>query len=257
MAPIQPETIDIQRIEDTTGHRFSRPQLLAQALTHASTTDSRLDSNERLEFLGDAILGSVVCELIFDRFPDLLEGEMTKIKSAVVSRRACAIVAQNLGLDQALVLGKGMHTANGLPSSLAACALEAFIAALHIDAGPEAAKRFIIEHMGPMVDELAESEHHDNYKSLLQQHAQQLCGDTPTYRVLDEKGPDHAKCFKVAVEINGHWHESAWAASKKQAEQLAAENALVALGVIERGPQQDDPICDNFAADEEDQDELS
>lgn len=239
MASIEPESSDIERIERATGHTFRDRRLLLQALTHASTTDSRLDSNERLEFLGDAILGGVVCELIFDRFPDLLEGEMTKIKSAVVSRRVCAGIAQKLGLDQSLVLGKGMQTPNGLPSSLAACALEAVIAALHIDAGPEIAKRFIIDHMGPLIDELAESDHHDNYKSLLQQHAQQLCGDTPTYRVLDEKGPDHAKCFKVAVEINGQWHESAWGASKKQAEQLAAENALVALGVLKRSSDED------------------
>lgn len=219
-------------IENAIGYRFQRCELLEQALRHASIADNRGDSNERLEFLGDAVLGLVVCELIFLRFPDLLEGEMTKIKSAVVSRRICAEIARSLGLDERLTLGKGMQGQHQLPQSLAAAVLEAVIAAIYLDGGYEPAAEFVRRTVSDRVEEAYRSGHQQNFKSLLQQHAQQTLSSPPVYRVLDEKGPDHAKCFKVAVEVGGRRYESAWGASKKQAEQQAALNALQALGVI-------------------------
>ena len=105
----------VQIIERITGHGFSDPELVLRALTHSSVVDQRLDSNERLEFLGDAVLGMLVCARIFERFPDLLEGEMTKIKSAAVSRVACAEIASALGLDAAAALGKGMKSQGPIP----------------------------------------------------------------------------------------------------------------------------------------------
>ncbi len=222
-------------VEQAIGYRFTRAELLELALRHASIAEVRSQSNERLEFLGDAVLGMVVCEMIYQRFPELLEGEMTKIKSAVVSRRVCADIARDLGLDERLTLGKGMQGHHQLPQSLAAAVLESIIAAIYLDGGYAAATNFINTQFKRMIEEAYSSGHQQNFKSLLQQHAQQSMSLPPVYRILDEKGPDHAKCFKVAVEVAGRRFESAWGPNKKQAEQQAALNALQALGVITEG----------------------
>lgn len=222
-----------RQAEQILGHEFADKGLLQQALVHASRSDSRLESNERLEFLGDAVLGLLTCELIYEMYPDILEGEMTKIKSTAVSRDTCAAIAAELGLDELLVLGKGM-LGHELPSSLGAAVLEAVIAALYLDAGYGAAREFVRPLIRPWVERAWRSGHQQNFKSLLQQHAQQHLPEQPTYRILDEKGPDHAKCFKVAVQLGHERFEAAWGQSKKQAEQEAARLALVALGVLAR-----------------------
>jgi ribonuclease-3 len=224
-----PEELDA--LQGRLGHRFADVSLLLRALTHASVTDNRKDSNERLEFLGDAVLGLVCCELIYTLYPDFLEGEMTKIKSTVVSRQTCAAIARELELDKNLTLGKGMLGYRALPQSLAAATLESVIAAIYFDAGLEAARRFLEPLLRPLVLRAADSGHQENFKSVLQQHSQQKFGRSPMYHVLDEKGPDHAKCFEVAVEIDGRRFPSCWGPSKKQAEQQAALNALGVLGV--------------------------
>lgn len=215
------------------GHEFQDTDLLRLALTHASLADSRLQSNERLEFLGDAVLGMVVCRHLYDNYGDLMEGDMTKIKSNVVSRRTCADVARELELDELIRLGKGMTNSQHLPHSVLAAVYESLVGALFIDGGLEAAERFILEAMEPRIEEAYESGHHSNFKSVLQQAGQQTLGMSPQYVVLDEKGPDHAKCFEVCVALGNRRFESSWGASKKQAEQQAALNALVALGLAE------------------------
>lgn len=215
------------------GYKFKDDKVLCEALTHASSAGDRLESNERLEFLGDAILGYVVSEYLFETFPDYLEGELTKIKSAVVSRRACAKVSKQLDLASMLNLGKGMSNRPGLPSSVAAAVLESMIAAIYLDGGMRPARRFILKHMKPLIAAAARSTHQENFKSALQHYAQKHLPQNPTYVLLDEKGPDHSKAFEVCVEIDGRRFESAWANSKKQAEQAAALNALDALGLVE------------------------
>jgi ribonuclease-3 len=220
------------RAEGIIGHQFSDAALLALAFKHASTAESPLASNERLEFLGDAVLGLVVCDMVFRRYPALREGEMTKIKSHVVSRETCAAISKRLGLDQLLVLGKGMQGGVSLPPSLPAAALEAAIGALYLDAGPEKAAAFIRPLVSDLVDKAAQSGHQQNFKSVLQQHAQQSLGATPQYRILDEQGPDHSKCFKICVEIAGRRYEPCWGQTKKKAEQEAALAALRELGVV-------------------------
>lgn len=221
----------LERAADILGYSFQDETLLAHALTHSSYADHRLKSNERMEFLGDAILGYVVCERLFSRFPDLLEGEMTKIKSAVVSRKACAQISRRIRLADMLNLGKGMAGRAALPSSVAAAVLESIIAAIYLDGGMASAQAFIIKHFEPMIDRAAQSSHQHNFKSALQQYAQQRLPGNPLYILLDEKGPDHAKCFHVCVEIAGTRYEGAWAQSKKEAEQQAALLALKQLGV--------------------------
>jgi ribonuclease-3 len=224
-----------EAVESKVGYRFTDRALLERSLTHASIADRRTDSNERLEFLGDSVLGLVACELIFRDYPDLLEGEMTKIKSTVVSRQTCATISKDLGLDQVLSLGRGMQWHQTLPQSLSAAVLEAIIAAVYLDGGMEAARQFLEPILRPLVDRAYDCGHQENFKSVLQQHAQQHMEDTPIYVVLDEKGPDHAKCFEVAVEIGPRRFASSWGQSKKQAEQQAALNALHELGLAVSG----------------------
>ena len=220
-----------QDIADALGYRFNDEALLSEALTHASSADHRLESNERMEFLGDAVLSYVVCAYLYRTFPDLLEGQMTKIKSAVVSRRQCAVISGQLDLVSQLTMGKGMTRRPAVPESVAAAAYEAIIAAIYLDGGMEAAASFILAHMRPVIDEMADSSHQHNFKSVLQQYAQKQLPGNPTYPVLDEKGPDHAKCFEICAEVAGRRFPSAWARSKKQAEQEAALRALQALNL--------------------------
>jgi ribonuclease-3 len=226
----------LAQAEEVVGHPFRDRGLLAQALLHASEAETRLASNERLEFLGDAVLGLVVCDHLFRRHPDLLEGELTKIKSSVVSRRLCAEVALEAGLTPLLRLGKGMAGQSLLPTSLAAAVFEALIGAIYLDAGMEAAREFILRHVGERIEQAARLGHQHNFKSVLQQSLQQGGGSTPSYLVLDEKGPDHAKCFEIAVEANGRRFSPCWGASKKEAEQQAALQALLELGIAAVGP---------------------
>ncbi|MCH2137350.1 MAG: ribonuclease III [Phycisphaerales bacterium] len=228
------DTDRLDRAEALLGFKFEDRDLLTQALTHASATEERLESNERLEFLGDAVLGLVICEYVYRNFPDVLEGEMTKIKSTVVSRRSCSEVADRLELSSLLELGKGMMSRSSTPSSVGAAVFESLIGAAFLEGGLEAARAFILQELRQKVHVAEESGHHQNFKSVLQQHAQQVGGHSPVYTVLDEQGPDHAKCFEVGVEINGRSFRPCWGSSKKEAEQDAALEALIELGCAVR-----------------------
>jgi ribonuclease-3 len=219
----------LDECQEAIGYRFQNPSLLRGALTHASGADTRLSSNERLEFLGDSVLGLVTCEQLFHLFPEYQEGELTKIKSVVVSRRTCARMSRKLNLGDYLFLGKGMHLHTSVPSSLLADVFESLVAAIYLDGGLEAARTFILRYLGPEIEEVAGGEHGGNYKSVLQQVAQRMSNSTPQYHLLDEKGPDHSKCFKVAAVIGRHRHAPAWGRNKKEAEQKAALNALAEI----------------------------
>lgn len=223
-----------QQIEQIIGYKFTNKQLLAKAFTHSSAVDNRILSNERLEFLGDAVLALVVCQALFERFPGYLEGDLTKVKSMLVSRGICARLAKQLGLLKFLKIGKGMISTRALSGSIAAGVLETVIASIYLDGGLEAARSFILRIFGPTIEQ-ADAEHaQGNYKSLLQQYAQEQFNVTPTYVLLDEKGPDHNKCFELAVSIASQHYPSAWGSNKKEAEQKAAYNALIELGILER-----------------------
>jgi ribonuclease-3 len=220
------ETDILDECQRTIGYQFRQPELLRAALTHASGADTRLASNERLEFLGDAVLGLVTCEQLFLRFPDYQEGDLTKIKSVVVSRRTCARISRLLHLGDFLFLGKGMHAHSAVPANLLADVYESLVAAIYLDGGLDVAKTFILRHLQPEIEQVAEGAHGGNFKSLLQQVAQREFGATPQYHLLDEKGPDHSKCFKIAAVIGRHTYAAAWGRNKKEAEQKAAMNAL-------------------------------
>ena len=217
---------NLQGCMEALGYQFKQIELLRGALTHASGADTRLSSNERLEFLGDAVLGLVVCERIYHLFPEYMEGELTKIKSVVVSRRTCAQISKQLKLDRFVIMGKGMSGNLNVPQSIFADLFESVIGAIFLDGGLEPAKEFILGQLGPEIDSVAENSHRGNYKSLLQQVAQREFGATPLYLLLDEKGPDHSKCFKVGAQIARQIYPAAWGRNKKEAEQKAALNAL-------------------------------
>jgi ribonuclease III len=154
------------------------------------------------------------------------------MKSMLVSRGTCAQVARNLNLHTFLKIGKGMAGSQSLTHSLAAGLLEALIAAIYIDGGFEAAQTFILNNFDPIIQEAHAEQAQGNFKSILQQYAQQHFNSTPAYELLDEKGPDHNKCFETQAVINQRHFPSAWGNNKKEAEQKAALNALIELGVI-------------------------
>jgi ribonuclease-3 len=222
------------RIEEVLGYTFVDEGLLRLALRHASLSEDRHDSNERLEFLGDIVLSMVVCDYLYRHYPMSMEGDLTKIKSSVVSRRICAEIARGRGLDAFLELGKGMASRPVVPVSVAAAVYESILGAIYLDGGMEAVTPFVLEDVIPRIKQADLSGHQWNFKSVLQQAAQQHFERTPTYILLDEKGPDHAKCFQICVELHGHRFSACWGGSKKEAEQEAALEALITLGIAAR-----------------------
>jgi len=228
-SPAERGRTDLDGCQLCLGYRFRDVLLLEAALTHASGVVHRLASNERLEFLGDAILGMVVCEKLFRRFPDYSEGDLTKIKSFAVSRETCAKIGESIGLQRFLILGKGMAADPEIPRSVLAAGLESLVAAIYLDGGMQPAAEFILRHVTPEIETAVASEFGGNYKSLLQQFAQREHGVTPIYLLLDEKGPDHCKCFKISAQIGDRFFPPAWGKSKKESEQRAAHNAVCCL----------------------------
>src|SRR3954452_8469458 len=216
----------LEECQEAIGYRFRQPELLRASLTHASGANTRLASKELLQLLGDAVLGLVTVEQLYLRFPDYQEGDLTKIKSVVVSRRTCARFSREMNLGDYLFLGKGMNLQTAVPASLLADVYESMVAAIYLDGGLEAARTFILKHLTAEIEAVAEDVHSGNYKSVLQQVAQREFNATPQYVLLDEKGPDHSKCFKIAAVIGRHTYAGAWGRNKKEAEQRAAMNAL-------------------------------
>ena len=219
----------LNQCQTALSYRFHDIELLAMCLTHASSARTRLHSNERLEFLGDSILGVVVCEALYHRFPESAEGELTRIKSIVVSRVTCAVMAARVRLEEFVLVGKGLDHGGHIPSSILAGTFEGLIAGIYLDGGLEAAREFLTPLITPEIENSAATLHEQNFKSLLQHIAQKRFGATPMYRLLDERGPDHSKVFHISVVVAGRVFPAAWGANKKEAEQSAAQHALEEL----------------------------
>lgn len=211
--------------ESAIGHVFGDRSLLVTALTHASATDEPLRHNERLEFLGDAVLGLIICENLYARFSDLSEGELTEIKSDVVSARALARAVKGLQLDRFLRVGKGLSRGKRISRKLLGNAFEAILGAIFLDAGLDVARRFTLDALREEIERVLAMEHELNYKSFLQNHSQATDQSTPRYQVHAESGPDHAKVFDVTVFINDEERGRGKGRSKKEAEQAAARRA--------------------------------
>lgn len=219
----------LQLCQEILGYKFRDPELLQSALTHASGASHRLASNERLEFLGDAVLGLTVCQWLFETYPQYDEGDLTKIKSAVVSRRSCGKVACQIGLDRCLIVGRGVTQNRSFPRSLVSDVFESVIAALYLDGGIAAVKDRIRGWLADDVEMVAGNQGAGNFKSSLQQIGQRDYASTPQYRLLDESGPDHRKSFLIAAVVGEQEFPAAWGNNKKDAEQRAAANALAQL----------------------------
>ena len=219
----------LRRCEEILDYQFRDQGLLQSALTHASGAANRLASNERLEFLGDAILGMTVCQWLFEDYPDYTEGDLTKIKSAVVSRRSCGRTACKLGLDECLIVGRGVTRNRSYPRSLVSDVFESIIAALYLDGGQDIVTERLKTWLAEEVRVAVDTQGSGNHKSVLQQYAQRELSATPVYKLIRENGPDHRKSFLIGAVICDQEFPPAWGNNKKDAEQRAAANALASL----------------------------
>jgi ribonuclease III len=207
-------------------------------MAHRSWCSEQIEpvaSNERLEFLGDAVLGLVVTDHIFGRYPDLPEGELAKVRATVVSAAALAEIAVELDLGDALLLGKGEDASGGREKpSILADATEAVIGAVYLDGGWDAASALVLGLLGDRIAAAALGPGGQDYKTRLQELAARELDTVPTYEVLDE-GPDHAKRFFATVLVDGREYGAGEGRSKKQAEQAAARVAWESLRTAESG----------------------
>ena len=220
-------------LEKKLGHVFRDRALLATALTHSSYANEnrgRGECNERLEFLGDSVLGMVVADALYRRFPELPEGRMTRLRAQLVCEESLHRVASELGLGEYVRLGRGEeHTGGRRRTSILADAVEAVIAAMYLDGGLETAKAFIERQILSALDGAGPVMRVEDCKTELQELVQKKSGQSLSYELLGESGPDHDKTFTSQVSLNGRPIGSGSGRTKKEAEQAAARAALEAL----------------------------
>ena len=224
----------MEALEEKLGYRFTNRALLENALTHSSYANENkakgLQSNERLEFLGDSVLGMVVADYLFRTHPDLPEGDLTRTRAALVCEGSLVEVAQCLELGAYLKLGKGEEAGGGRHRpSILADATEAVFAAVYLDGGITAASELIHRVLLDVEREEVVEERRRDYKTLLQEHIQRKAGQELTYCMVREEGPDHAKTFVTEVRLNGAAIGEGSGHSKKESEQMAAKSALEKL----------------------------
>ncbi len=220
----------VVEIEATIGYSFKDKQLLQQALTHKSYTNEQPEyvaHNERLEFLGDAVLELAVSDLVFNKFPDIPEGGLTQIRAEVVSEKGLSDIARQLQLGTALRLGKGEKKSGGSEkSSLLADALEALLGAIYCDAGFGVVCQVIENVFSEIIARLAEIRYSSDHKTCLQERVQALYGELPEYLLAQVSGPDHERIFSMEVYCSSKMIGKGSGSSKKNAEQKAAAVAL-------------------------------
>jgi len=222
----------LKDLEKAIGYRFRDITLLQNALAHSSYANEHwhnsLMSNERLEFLGDSILGMCVAAYLYKSFPDRPEGELTKMRADMVCEQALAVIAQKLELGNHLLLGHGEEQTGGRSrNSILADAVESVIAACYLDGGMDVAKAFIDRFV--LCDVPVQQLRNADYKTMLQELVQQQKNQTLTYKLIGESGPDHNKVFSVCVFLNGEEVGTGEGSSKKRAEQQAAQAAIEKL----------------------------
>ncbi len=212
-------------------YAFSDDQILLKALKHRSyltvSGESRIQSNERLELLGDAVLGLIVTEFLYQAYPNKEEGDLTTLKSVLVSRKSLSKIGRELGLGQYMLLSVAESKSGGRKrASILADAIEALIGAIYLDGGLAEAEQFVQKNIISRLDELQADGVMKNYKSILLEYCQSVSWDGPVYVVDDETGPDHDKTFTVAAIVNGEKKGYGVGHTKKLAEQQAAKQVL-------------------------------
>ncbi|MGI6336489.1 MAG: ribonuclease III [Eubacteriales bacterium] len=230
----------MKQLQSAIGYTFQAPSLLKTALSHSSYANERrsgkrgsphIHSNERLEFLGDAILNTVTADYLYRTYPELPEGDLTRLRATVVCEEALYREAQTLALSEYLLLGKGEDTSGGRERpSILADALEAIIGAIYLDGGWEPAREFILSFTRRNVSEAAERAQPHDYKTALQEIVQKNREETITYRLVAEEGPHHDRRFTVELLLNSNVIATGRGNTKKNAEQAAAHDALKLMG---------------------------
>lgn len=228
------EKKELKKLNKELGYTFKRKELLLNAFRHASyvneQNDADLEDNERLEFLGDAVLDLAISHLLMGRFQDAREGDLSKYRAMVVDEAGLCQVAMDLHLGDYLLLGKGEEQSGGREKpSILANTTEAIIGALYLDAGFEKTMRIIIRLFSRLVQRLGSDEMVQDFKSVLQEYTQQAHKALPRYQLVEESGPAHDKTFTVELVLNGETLATGRGKSKKEAEQMAAKEAFFCL----------------------------
>lgn len=228
---------DLQRLEKRLSYTFRDRQLLNQALIHRSYSHEQLSkpaNNECLEFLGDAVLGLAISDLLFAEYPDYEEGILSQLKANLVSENSLSSLAKKLKLGGFLLLGKGEESSGGrFKSSILANTYEAVLAALYLDGGLEAVCNLVKRHFRPLLPQSIHRESLLDFKSRLQEYAQEALKAMPEYLLLKESGPEHLKTFTIGIRLNQKILARGTGRNKKAAEQKAAQNALKKLLAVE------------------------
>lgn len=234
MNPITQLIVDAAKIESKLGFVFKNKELLALAFIHCSFVNENRDiteHNERLEFLGDSVLGLITSEYLYKQLPSHPEGELSYLRSRLVEAASCVTYVQKLDIEKYLALGKGERINSGRGrESILADLFEALIGAIYLDSGLEAVKQFIFTNFQQEIEAILKTPL-SNWKAILQDYCQKKYQKPPTYQVLQEEGPDHSKVFKISVFINDQDIGTGFGPSKKEAQQAAAKNALEKIGI--------------------------
>ncbi len=225
---------EIENLSKKLNYHFNRPEILEEALRHSSyaneNRDLNLRDNERLEFLGDAVLDLAISHILMEKFTDLKEGDLSKYRATIVNERGLCMVAKGLDLGEHIFLGKGEEITNGREkSSILANTMEAVLGALYLDAGFEKVRDIIGFLFMPLIRNISSKKRHYDYKSMLQEHTQNHLKLLPEYMLIDEDGQPHNKIFRVAVKIGEAIMAEGIGRSKKEAEQKAAREAFCCL----------------------------
>ena len=224
----------MQEIEWKLGHHFHNPEFLLHALTHSSilheTGEERFQCNEKMELLGDSVLDLIVVDYLYHRFPKSQEGDLSKLKSAVVRGKSLGRIAKTIDLGNYILMSESEERNGGRErESILEDTFEAVVASIYLDGGQSAAKKFVSRTVFPVIDEVVDSKVDFNYKSQLLEYAQARSWKTPVYRVISERGPNHAKEFIVEVFLCGNSLGRGRGPNKKAAEQQAARIAIAEL----------------------------
>lgn len=228
------ESKDIDLLIKKLGYRFNRPELLEEAFRHSSYVnelgDSGLDDNERMEFLGDAVLDLAISHILMELFEDAEEGDLSKFRATVVNEKGLCQVAKDLELGDYVLLGRGEELTKGRekPSILANC-MEALLGALYLDAGFIKSKEIIHRLFLPLLEQIESKNMADDFKSMLQEYTQEIYKTRPDYLLVKESGPAHNKKFRMALSLDGKIIAEGEGKSKKEAEQKAAREAFFCL----------------------------